>query len=159
MDMDQARLMWMFRVKIDSWSQGLDEGLRHRNRLLLIESYLRLPPSRVWLFVKHHRAGFLERSTGFQIEIDPSDCMEGPENTIARGKCLLSILRQTVLTEIASHIIKPERLTELMYKASMNDLDMKQRPEINLWAKINKPDMGGFKQIKLLRLLASRKPG
>jgi hypothetical protein len=63
------------------------------------------------------------------------------------------------LTEIASHIIKPERLAELVYKATMNDLDMKKRPEINLWAKINKPDMDGFKQIMLLRLLASKKPG
>jgi hypothetical protein len=87
-DMDQARLMWRFRVKIDSWSQGLDERLRHRNRLLLIESYLRLPPSRVWFFVKHVRAGFLERSTGFETEIDLGSCLEGPEDTIARGKYL-----------------------------------------------------------------------
>lgn len=46
-----------------------------------------------------------------------------------------------------------------MYKATINDLDMKERPEINLWAKINKPNMEGFKQIMLLRRLASRKPG
>ncbi len=56
-------------------------------------------------------------------------------------------------------MIRPEKHTELMYKATLNDLDMKQRPEINLWAKINKPDMDGFKQIRLLRLLDSRKPG
>lgn len=92
MDMDQARLMWKLRVKIDSWSQGLDEGLRHRNRLLLIESYLRLPPSRVWFFVKYIRVGFLERSTGFETEINVGGCTDGPENSIARGKCLLSIL-------------------------------------------------------------------
>jgi hypothetical protein len=91
-DMDQARLMWMFRVKIDAWSRGLEEGLRQRNRLLLIDSYLRLPPSRVRFFVKHIRAGFLERSTGFETKIDPGNCMDGPENTIARGKFLLSIL-------------------------------------------------------------------
>jgi hypothetical protein len=157
-DMDQARLIWKLRVKIDAWSQGLDESLRLRNRLLLIKSYLRLPPYRVWLFVKHIRDAFLERSKGFETEIDFGDCFQGPENTIARGKCLLSIFIQNVLTKIASHIIKPERLAQLIYKATKNDLKLKEQPEINLWAKINKLDMHGFKQIMLLRQLASGEP-
>jgi hypothetical protein len=91
MDMDQARLMRMFGVNINAWSQGIDEVLTHRNRLLLIESFFQLPPSRVWFFVKHIRAGLWERSTGLETEIDLGDCLNGPENTIARGKCLLSI--------------------------------------------------------------------
>lgn len=141
-DMDQAGLMWKLRVKIDSWSQGLDESLRQRNRLLLIGSYLRLPPCRVWLFLKHVRNGFMQQSKGFETEDDFGDCFQGPENTIAR----------------ASHIIKPERLAQLVYKATMNDLKLKERPEINLWAKIDKLDMRGFEQIMLLRLLNSTEP-
>ena len=99
MDVDQAGLMWKLRVKIDAWSQGLDESLRHRNRLLLIESYLRLPPCRVWLFVKHIRLAFLERSMGFETEINFGDYFQEPENIIAKGKCLLSIFMQNVLTK------------------------------------------------------------
>jgi hypothetical protein len=157
-DMDQSGLMWRLRVKIDAWSHGLDESLRQRNRLLLIESYLRLPPCRVWLFVKRIRVAFLERSKGFETEIDFGDCFQGPENTIARGKLSTVYLMQNVLTKIASHIIKPERLAQLIYKATMNDLKLKEKPEINLWAKISTLDMHGFRQISLLRLLASSEP-
>jgi len=63
-----------------------------------------------------------------------------------------------VLTKIASHIIKRERLTQLIYKATTNDLQIKERPEINQWAKINKLDMHGLDQIMLLRLLNSSEP-
>jgi hypothetical protein len=79
-----------FILKIDAWSQDFDESLRLRNPLLLIESYLPLPPCRVWLFVKQIRVAFLERSKGFGTEIDVSDCFQGPENIIAGGKYLLS---------------------------------------------------------------------
>ena len=44
--------MWVLRVKIDSWSQGVDEDIRQRNRDLLTEAYLRCPPRRVWLYMK-----------------------------------------------------------------------------------------------------------
>lgn len=141
-DMNQARLMWKLRVKIDVWSKGIDESLRQRNRLLLIESYLRLPPHRVWIFVKYMRFAFLERSKGFKAGVDLDDSFQGPENTIAR----------------ASHIINPERLAQLIYKATKNDLDMKEQPDINLWAKINTPNMHGFKQLMLLKQLASCQP-
>lgn len=130
--MDQASRMWKLRVKIDAWSKGLDESLRERNRLLLIESYLRLPPRRVWLFVKHIRFAFVERWKGFGRKIKVGDYTHGPEDIIARGKCLLPIPMQSILTEIASKVIKPEKLAQLMYKATKNDLHVKERPEINL---------------------------
>ena len=124
--------MWKLRVKINVWSQGLDESLRERNRLILIETYLRSPPRRVWLFVTHIRVAFLERSKGFRTKINFDDCLQGPENTIARGKHLLSICVQNILTRIAFHIIKLERLAQLIYKAFINDSELKERPEINL---------------------------
>jgi len=156
--MDQTRRMLKLRIKIDVWSQGLDESLRQRNRLLLIEIYLRLPPCRVWFFVKRIRTASLEHSKAFQTEIDFDDCFQGSENIIARGKYLMSSFIQNVLTKIASHIIKRERLTQLIYKATTNDLQIKERPEINQWAKINKLDMHGLDQIMLLRLLNSSEP-
>lgn len=93
--------------------------------------------------MKQNRVAFLELSKGFGTEIEFDDCFQGPENTIAR----------------ASHIIKSERLAQLIYKATMNDLKPKEQPGINLWAKINKLNIHGFKQIMLLRQLASSEPG
>jgi hypothetical protein len=63
------------------------------------------------------------------------------------------------LTKIPSHVIKPERLTQLIYKATMNDLKLKEQLEINLWADFDKLDMHEFKQIMMLRQLASSEPG
>jgi hypothetical protein len=51
-DITQVQLMWKLRVKIDSWSTGVDEPIRQRNRELLTSAYLRCPPRRVWLYVK-----------------------------------------------------------------------------------------------------------
>jgi hypothetical protein len=79
----QAQRMWTLRVKIDSWSQGkVDEAIRQRNRELLIDAYLRLPPSRVWLFVKLSRVEMLNS----KLELESNE--EGAamaENAIARG--------------------------------------------------------------------------
>jgi hypothetical protein len=41
----------------------------------------------------------------------------------------------------------------------MNDLELKEQPEINLWANFDKLDMHEFKQIMVLRQLASSEPG
>ncbi|KUJ19709.1 uncharacterized protein LY89DRAFT_611477 [Mollisia scopiformis] len=137
MDMDQARRMWILRVKIDVWSQGLDESLRQRNRLLLTESYCRLPSSRVWFYVKHIRAAVSGQLKELETNVDLGDGLQGPEDTIAK----------------AAHIIKPQRLAQLIYQAATNDIALKESPEINLWAKIDKLDMDSFKQLKLLRRL------
>jgi hypothetical protein len=82
-DGEQAQRMWTLRVKIDSWSQGkVDEDIRQRNRELLIDAYLRLPPGRVWLFVKLSRVEMLNS----KLELESNE--EGAamaENAIARG--------------------------------------------------------------------------
>ena len=85
--------------------------------------------------------------------------VQGPEDTIARGKCLFSIVYARYINfEVACHIIKPEKLAQLMYKAAMNDVKMKERPEFNLWADITF-DLDGFEQIMALKLLALIGPG
>jgi len=90
--------MWKLRVKIDVWSQGLEESLRQRNRVLLIKSYLQLPPRRVWLFVKRMRFELLTNPQSFETEIDIDDCVHGPEDIIAKGKCLRLTFVQNILT-------------------------------------------------------------
>ena len=51
-DLEQSRRMFILRVKIDSWSRGVDEDIRQRNRELLTEGYLRSPPWRFWIYMK-----------------------------------------------------------------------------------------------------------
>jgi len=52
--------------------------------------------------------------------------IEGPEDTIAQGKCLVSIVYLGYINfEVACHIVRPEKLAQLMYKATMNDVQMR----------------------------------
>lgn len=80
--------MWNLRIKIDVWSAGIDESIRERNRLLLIEMYLQLPRRRVWLYLKQWRSGVLEVSGGSRIPtMEPPELdFGGPEDVIAKGK-------------------------------------------------------------------------
>lgn len=89
-DVPQAVLMWKLRVKIDSWSQGVDESIRHRNRLILVDLYLRLPPRRVWLYVKQVRTAELEQLEELGTLIGLENSTQEPEDIIAQGKCTLS---------------------------------------------------------------------
>jgi hypothetical protein len=161
--MRQAALMWKLRVKIDVWSKGLDEPLRQRNRELLIEAYLRLPPRRVWHFVKHIRFAFLTQKAGLTGKNEPYDLVDSflqvPEDIIAQGKYLISIIYPGYINvEVASHIVRPEKLAQLMYKATMNDVKMKERPGLNLWGDITL-DLNGMEQIMALKLHAFKEPG
>lgn len=87
--------MWTLRVKIDSWSKGLDENLRNRNRKLLIDSYLRLPPRRVYLYLKRYRFAVFETEPdggklGTLYELTGAGrSLQAAEDTIARGKYIL----------------------------------------------------------------------
>lgn len=77
--MEQAELMGVLRTKIDVWSQGVDEHIRGRNRHLLVAEYLRLPPRRVWLWIKRQRFMILGAP-------DDADTKENsPEDVIAKG--------------------------------------------------------------------------
>ncbi|WAO94905.1 Hypothetical protein NCS54_01250800 [Fusarium falciforme] len=54
-DLHQSSLMLKLRIKIDSWSQGVDEAIRRRNRTLLVEEYMNLPCRRFWLYLRQCR--------------------------------------------------------------------------------------------------------
>jgi hypothetical protein len=82
-DGEQAKRMWTLRVKIDSWSKGkVDEVIRQRNRELLMDAYLRLPPGRVWLFVKFSRFEMLNGKWGLEHN---EEGVAMAEDAIARG--------------------------------------------------------------------------
>lgn len=78
--------MWVLRVKIDSWSNGqVEETIRQRNRELLIQAYLQLPPRRVLFFVMFSRFMILSQTFGTKPELVNEEFMDGPEKAIVRG--------------------------------------------------------------------------
>jgi len=85
-DLDQIQRMWKLRVKIDSWSRGVDEAIRQRNRDLVEEAYMRLPPSRYILYFKFCRRVLTGCDNLRDQLLEEMDAMHGPEDTIARGK-------------------------------------------------------------------------
>ncbi|KAK0111538.1 hypothetical protein ONS95_001891 [Cadophora gregata] len=136
-DVEQAGLMWKLRIKIDSWSQGVDESIRQRNRLILTDIYLSFPPRRVWLYGKQVRFAHLETTEELENLADNGNFIREPEDIIAQ----------------ASQIIRPQCLSQLMYKATMNDIWMKERSEVDLWAKVIKMDEHARAQFTLLKRL------
>lgn len=91
-DFDQAAKMWMLRVKIDVWSQGVAEPIRQRNRNLLEEAYMRLPAARFMVYAKFWRAKMLFRFDDLENgngEEGP-DPFAGPEDVVLRGRYLSS---------------------------------------------------------------------
>lgn len=91
-DLEQSERMRVLRIKIDMWSQGLDESLRDRNRLLLIDAYVRLPACRVWVYLKGLRYEMLYHPYTYQavweriLQKQAND--DGPEDIIAKGMSL-----------------------------------------------------------------------
>jgi hypothetical protein len=87
--MDQAAKMLNMRIKIDVWSQGLDESIRQEIRDHVQDLFCQLPPRRVWHYLKrirymHARKGRLDEAAMSQLASD--DYVEEPEDVIANGK-------------------------------------------------------------------------
>lgn len=81
--------MLQLRIKIDSWSNGVLEHIRERNRELLADAYMQLPPGRVWHYcqqieIMHLSHGELDRS---RKTVDIGQIVrDAPENVMAEGK-------------------------------------------------------------------------
>jgi hypothetical protein len=101
-DFDQARRMLNLRIKIDVWSQGVDESIRQQARDNLLDLYCEFPHQRIWLYLKHIRHMLLRprhdnpssptsNPPGITNEIQQDhiaeESVEGPEDVIARGTC------------------------------------------------------------------------
>jgi hypothetical protein len=84
-DMDQAHRMLKMRIKIDVWSQGLDESFRAGIREHLRDLYCQLPARRVWYYLKlvryMHQGG---NGAHGMVESQPDP--DGPEDVIVNGK-------------------------------------------------------------------------
>ncbi|KAK1752334.1 hypothetical protein QBC47DRAFT_363898 [Echria macrotheca] len=106
-DMQQSARMWVLRVKIDSWSKGVDESIRERNRDLLVDAYLRLPPRRVYLYVKVCRQVMVD---GYHSELFGSD------------SCGDAIGPEDVLTHVHDLVSPESRMSRLVYNAAMVDI-------------------------------------
>ncbi|KAH6876614.1 hypothetical protein B0T10DRAFT_610319 [Thelonectria olida] len=144
-DMKQSVLMWKLRVKIDVWSQGLDERIRQRNRELLIDAYLRLPPRRVFMYTRRMRLEFLSRAfPGERLGTDVSSFLQqdDPENLIAR----------------ASHIMKPDKISKLLYQTTLNDLEIRTKlaPDLDMESMTM---LALHKQMMLHRKITFETPG
>jgi hypothetical protein len=88
-DSDQARRMLNMRIKIDVWSQGLDESFRAVIRERLRDLYCQLPARRVWFYLKLVRTMLLRGNGAHGMvgpQPGPEDIMDGPEDVIINGK-------------------------------------------------------------------------
>lgn len=90
-DMDQARRMVNMRIKIDVWSQGLEESKRQDIRDKLRDLFCQLPARRLWYYLKQLR-GMSLRAPGDipDIHDELGGYMEGPEDVIVKGNVLFS---------------------------------------------------------------------
>ncbi|GAB1319254.1 hypothetical protein MFIFM68171_09464 [Madurella fahalii] len=141
-DMEQAQRMWILRVKIDAWSKGkVAEPIRQRNRELLINAYLRLPPRRIWFFVKFARFIILY----FHLKPESMEQVDvfGPEDAVAR----------------AHQIIDPASLAKFIYSTGMNDIEKTRRPRLNLWGSFNDVSPESVERYLNLRFLSFEIPG
>lgn len=83
-DMDQVSRMTRLRIKIDVWSQGIDEKLRQANRLYLVGIYRQFPRRRWWLYLKQWRRMTLSECDG----INHDALIDAPEDIVAKGTYL-----------------------------------------------------------------------
>ena len=96
-DMEQARRMLNMRIKVDVWSQGLDENFREGIRRNVRDLFCQLPVRRVWFYLKlvrqmslnNGKAGGLE-NLGY--EGSPNEA----EDVIAKGRTFDHLPRQTI---------------------------------------------------------------
>lgn len=162
-DMDQAGRMVKMRIKIDVWSQGLDEDFRQKIRKNLQDLFCELPPRRVYHYLKHIRHLELTRfgPNGDQgPRFDPEDLIAGPEDVLVRGKfpIMLEIAHSLSNPSLVSHIIDRRRLCHLMYFATLNHVQITKNPDLGFTRGIT-CDADGAWRLHLIRAVAFDTPG
>ncbi|KAG5959387.1 hypothetical protein E4U57_000723 [Claviceps arundinis] len=139
-DLIQSARMLKLRIKIDVWSRGVDENLRHSNREYLIEQYLMLPRRRFWLYLKrcrlsedmeHHKEG--QHPVNLHTSV-----LDAPEDIIAR----------------AWRVAKPGSLNHLMYWAVGNSLLKSRPPGFDPWARIGSLGHRGIQHLAMVQAFA-----
>jgi hypothetical protein len=97
-DMEQARRMLNMRIKVDVWSQGLDENFREGIRRNVRDLFCQLPVRRVWFYLKLVRQ--MRLNSGKAGKLENLGCGEEslpnePEDVIAKGTTLDHLPTQT----------------------------------------------------------------
>jgi hypothetical protein len=103
-DLEQSRRMLKMRIKVDVWSQGLDESFRESIRDNVRDLFCQLPVRRVWHYLKSfqymllqgHRIGELAYSG-----LDDGKSLDGPENVIAKGRTLYPSLKRISMVNLS----------------------------------------------------------
>lgn len=94
-DMDQARRMLNMRIKIDVWSQGVEENIRQQTRENLTDLFCQdIPLQRLWLYMKHIRSMLL--SSKHDTNNIEQVCFEGPEDVIVKSTYKLSHIQSQI---------------------------------------------------------------
>ncbi|KAG6062583.1 hypothetical protein E4U32_002145 [Claviceps aff. humidiphila group G2b] len=139
-DLIQSARMLKLRIKIDVWSRGVDEELRHSNREYLIEQYLMLPRRRFWLYLKRHRLSEdMEHHKEGQRHVNlHTSVLDAPEDIIAR----------------AWRVAKPGSLNYLMYWAAGNSLLKSRPPSFDPWARIGSLGHRGIQHLAMVQAFA-----
>lgn len=85
-DMDQAAKMQNMRIKIDVWTQGLEESFREKVRETLKDLFCQLPARRVWFDLKRIRPMLLNNNGSIRSQLEVDHLKNGPEDVVVNGK-------------------------------------------------------------------------
>ena len=85
-DVDQSAKMLNLRIKIDVWSNGIDESIREEIRNHLRDLFCQLPARRVWFYLKRIRCLELNKRRPDDINFRLEDLMDGAEDVIVNGQ-------------------------------------------------------------------------
>ncbi|KUJ19189.1 uncharacterized protein LY89DRAFT_479643 [Mollisia scopiformis] len=140
-DFEQAQMMLRLRIKIDTWTSGLDEGFREKVRQDLGKLYCRLPPQRLWIYLKRLRFMFkgctILDPYGEILDSEFSlEDFHGPEDAVAN-------MWEKFL---------PGRFPHVMYHATTIHLRLTD-PNFGLKSEMT-PDDDGFKRLRQDHVLA-----
>lgn len=82
--------MLKLRIRIDTWTKGLNDDLREKVREDLLDLYCQLPPQRLWIYLKRWRF-MINGGTILGLRSDVHDytllaeLLPGPEDVIAKS--------------------------------------------------------------------------
>jgi hypothetical protein len=141
--------MFLLRVITDSWSKGLDESIRERNRELLTSAYRKMSSPRLWLYLKYTRLWWVAPHESFKAMRLMMEALErgpesqgglflwGPENKLVQGETTqCPTFSYMSLPEHPAHdVVRPDRLNHLMYSTILNEIRIANNPPGDLWQK------------------------
>ena len=130
-DLDQARRIVQLIIKSDTMMRmqtNATKAIIRQNRESLIS---KLPPRRVWLFVKTLRDLNKRDPTTMQLRAGQKFITDGVEDAFANGGS--PYIPNLVLADIVAHnVFTPESLSRIMQKAANLEIFLSSRPNFGL---------------------------